>query len=199
MYRCSVQVCRHRYGRKGKRELNLVEGANTVSGAKVIVCYASRYGSTKRIAECIAGKLRSLGISVDCLPAGRDIDFGIYDAAVLGSPLYMGKWLAEARELVSRERGALGGIPVAVFSVGCSFRDQTDKVLESGRAALSDILLYISPRDSAFFPGKIDMALLRPEDRAILTLAHMPGGDFQDMDMVKAWAGKLPGVLGLPL
>lgn len=165
--------------------------------ASVLVCYASRYGSTREIAECITEVLRASGIHVDCIPAGRDIRPEGYDAVVLGSPLYMGKWLAEIRELVSRERGALGRIPVAVFSVGYSFREPSDQVLQSGEDALSDVRLYIIPRDSAFFPGRVEPDRLNPSDRAILTLAGITVGDFRDMEMVRSWARTLPGILGL--
>jgi len=167
------------------------------SGASVLVCYASRYGSTREIAECISEELRGMGIHVDCMPAGRDIDPGDYDAVVLGSPIYMGKWLAEARELVSRERTALGQIPVAVFSVGYSFRDHSDQALQSGDAALSDVRLYIIPRESAFFPGRVSHSVVSSADRAILILAKVAEGDFRDMDLVRSWARTLPGTLGI--
>lgn len=169
-------------------------GSPTVS---VLVCYASRYGSTREIAECITEVLRVSGIHVDCIPAGRDIRPVGYDAVVLGSPLYMGKWLVEARELVSRERGALGRVPVAVFSVGYSFKDRSDKVLQCGADALSDIRFYIRPRESAYFPGRVDPGMVSPSDRAILTLAGITEGDFRDMEMVRSWARTLPGILGL--
>ncbi|MCU0632369.1 MAG: flavodoxin domain-containing protein [Methanolinea sp.] len=178
------------------RDVAKPSGAGGV-GKSVLVCYASRYGSTKEIAECIAEEMRCLGIKVECLPAGRDVHPGDYDAVVLGSPLYMGKWLVEARDLVSRERVSLGGVPVAVFSVGYSFRDLSDEHLQSGEAALSDIRLFIALRDAAFFPGRVDPARLSPPDKAIYTIAGVVPGDFRDMEMVRAWARTLPATLGL--
>lgn len=167
------------------------------SGVSVLVCYASRYGSTREIADCISEELRAMGIQVDCIPAGRDADPEGYDGVVLGSPLYMGKWLAEARELVSRERIALGRVPVAVFSVGYSLRDRSEQALRSADAALSDVRLYINPRESAFFPGKVRSHGVSLTDKAILTLAGVAEGDFRDMEMVRSWARTLPGILGL--
>jgi len=163
----------------------------------VLVCYASRYGSTQEIAECIAEELRAQGITVDCLPAGKDIRPAHYDAIIIGSPLYMGKWLADARELVSRERVALGRVPGAVFSVGYSFKEWTEEVMQSGQAALLDIRPFISPRDSAFFPGRVDPERMNPADRAIITLVGVQGGDFRDMELVRAWARTLPAILDL--
>ncbi|HOT03018.1 MAG TPA: flavodoxin domain-containing protein [Methanolinea sp.] len=163
----------------------------------VLVCYASRYGSTREIAGWIADELRGAGFIADCLPAGKEVHPAAYDAAVIGSALYMGKWLAEARELVSRERIPLGRMPVAVFSVGYSLKELTRPSLQAGEAALSDISLFIAPRDAAFFPGKVDPERVSPADRAILSLAGIPGGDFCDADLVRAWARTLPALLGL--
>lgn len=163
----------------------------------VLVCYASRYGSTREVAGWIAEELQVAGFIADCLPAGKEVHPAAYDAAVIGSALYMGKWLAEARELVSRERVPLGRMPVAVFSVGYSLKERTPASLQAGEAALSDIRLFISPRDAAFFPGRVDPERMRPADRAILSLAGITGGDFCDADLVRAWARTLPGLLGL--
>ena len=172
-------------------------GRSGRSGVSVLVCYASRYGSTREIAECISEELRALGIHVDCIPAGRDADPEGYDGVVIGSPLYMGKWLVDARELVSRERVALGQVPVAVFSVGYSFRNRSEQALRSGDAALSDVRLFINPRESAFFPGKVSPSVVSLSDQAILTLAGVAEGDFRDMEMVRSWARTLPMILGL--
>lgn len=187
---------------EGRRDMSGSSPAKTHGAGKqeksVLVCYASRYGSTREIAECIAEELKKLGMAVDCVPAGLEIHPEKYDAVVIGSPLYMGKWLVEAREFVSRERAGLGKIPCVVFSVGYSFRDPSEKNLQSGMDALSDICLHIAPRDSAFFPGVADPGRMNPADKAIFTLAGGVAGDFRDMDLVRAWARTLPAVLGNP-
>jgi menaquinone-dependent protoporphyrinogen oxidase len=180
-------------------------GVRDVAGGKItgvprtiMVGYATRYGSTAEIADIIAEELRALGYIVDCVPLqkARSGPEG-YDAAVLGSPLYMGKWLAEAREYVSRERVALGKIPVAVFSVGYTFRDQSPPVIQAGCDALSDVTGFIPVRDHAFFTGKVDMEKVSAADRAILSLAKVTPGDFRNEDMVRAYARRLPQILGL--
>ncbi|HPA08240.1 MAG TPA: flavodoxin domain-containing protein, partial [Methanoregulaceae archaeon] len=83
---------------------------------KILVCYSTRYGSTGEIAGMIGEELDSTGYEVMVQPIARVKDPGEYDAVVIGSPLYMGKWLAEARDFVSRFRHSLGERPVAVFS-----------------------------------------------------------------------------------
>jgi|GEM_PF-3965913 len=71
----------------------------------VIVFYASRYGSTRGIAEFIAEKLREHGVQAEARSV--DADPGEYDAAVIGSAVYMEHWMKEAAEPGGPSRGRL--------------------------------------------------------------------------------------------
>ncbi|MCQ8893375.1 MAG: flavodoxin domain-containing protein [Methanolinea sp.] len=185
-------------GTRGTGEGERAGGSPPVFPKRIVIAYASRYGSTAEIAEQIAGELRSLGYAVDCVSFRQGgIRLNEYDAAVLGSPLFLGKWLAEAREFVSRERAALGRMPVAVFSVGYTFRDPTPAALGAGEEAIQEICRMIPVRDRAFFPGKVDTGRMSPADRAVLSLAKVTPGDFRDEEMVRSYARRLPRVLGL--
>jgi menaquinone-dependent protoporphyrinogen oxidase len=60
---------------------------------KVLVAYASKYGSTKGIADFIGEKLRQQGIRVDVQEVRSVKNAGDYDAFVIGSAVYMFHWL----------------------------------------------------------------------------------------------------------
>jgi menaquinone-dependent protoporphyrinogen oxidase len=90
----------------------------------VLVAVASRYGSTRGIAEAIARKLRARGHAVDMRTAGDAPDAGAYDAVVLGSAIYNQAWLPEAAEFVRRNRAALASRPAWLFSVGALSSEQ---------------------------------------------------------------------------
>nr|HQD26703.1 flavodoxin domain-containing protein [Methanoculleus thermophilus] len=62
---------------------------------RILVAYATRYGSTADVAEAIGDELRKSGADVDVKPVGEVRDLSLYRAAVIGSPIYMGKWLPE--------------------------------------------------------------------------------------------------------
>jgi len=161
----------------------------------ILVCYATRYGSTTDIARLIGEELQRAGYAVTVLPIAEVGNPGEYDAVVIGSPLYMGKWLAEARDFVSRFRYPLQERPVAVFSVGYSLRDQNVAHLKSGDDALGAIRLFVSPVSTGFFPGKTDPDRMSAADRAIVTLGGAMPGDFRDPDLVRNWARELAGLL----
>jgi menaquinone-dependent protoporphyrinogen oxidase len=120
-------------------------------------------------------------------------DPGEYDRVVIGSPLYMGKWLAEARDFVSRFRHSLKERSVAVFSVGYSLKDRTKEHLRSGEDALDAIRLFINPISTGFFPGRVDPDMMSPVDKAVITIGGVTPGDFRDDDLVVSWARDLAG------
>jgi menaquinone-dependent protoporphyrinogen oxidase len=85
---------------------------------KVLVTVASRHGSTREIADSIAQELRVAGHSVAVRPVDAVQEIERYDAAVIGSAIYMGDWLPEARHFVAESRATLARLPVWLFSSG---------------------------------------------------------------------------------
>ena len=88
---------------------------------KVLVSAASKHGATAEIGDRIAAALR------DALPAGTDVDVVAaenvttvdgYEAVVLGSAVYMGRWLDSARRLAETHAAELSTRPVWLFSSG---------------------------------------------------------------------------------
>ncbi len=163
---------------------------------RILVCYATRYGSTRGIATIIADELRDAGYEVTLSPASDAGDPAGYDAVIIGSPLYMGKWLADAREFVSRFRDSLRSRPVAVFSAGFTLREQTAGNLDAADGALaSSVRPYLSPVSAGYFAGRLDPDHMTAADRAVIALAGTVPGDFRDPGEVKKWAGTLPSLL----
>jgi menaquinone-dependent protoporphyrinogen oxidase len=164
----------------------------------VLVCYTTRYGSTGEIASIIAEELVKANLEVTLSPISLVKDPGTSDAVVIGSPLYMGKWLAEAREFVSRFRRELKTRPVAVFTVGYSFRDQMKEYIPVGEEALAPIRVFISPVAAAYFAGRIDPDRMSLTDREVIRLAGVSPGDFRNPAAVGQWARELPSILFPP-
>jgi menaquinone-dependent protoporphyrinogen oxidase len=161
----------------------------------ILICYATRYGSTAGIAAIIADELRHAGCEVTLSPVSDVNAPGGYDAVVIGSPLYMGKWLVEAREFVSRFRNPLQSRPVAVFSAGFTLRERTKDHLSAVDEALrSSVNLFISPVSTGYFAGSLDTDRLSAADREIITLTGAMPGDFREPDEIKKWARTLPAL-----
>ena len=69
---------------------------------RVLVAYATKMGGTAGIAEAITDEMRSCGLTVDLRNAGDAPAAEDYDAVVVGSALYTGRWRRSAIALLRR-------------------------------------------------------------------------------------------------
>ena len=86
----------------------------------VLVAYASRMGSTQEIATAIGDQLTSRGFEVQVVAAAAATNAGIFDAVVLGSALYMGRWDRDAVDYLKRNGPDLADRPTWLFQSGPS-------------------------------------------------------------------------------
>jgi menaquinone-dependent protoporphyrinogen oxidase len=84
---------------------------------KILVTYASRFGSTAGVAEAIGKTLAEQGVRVEVLPMKEVIDLAAYQAVVAGSAINGGEWLPEALQFVQAHQAELRSKPFAAFLV----------------------------------------------------------------------------------
>jgi menaquinone-dependent protoporphyrinogen oxidase len=58
---------------------------------KILVAYATKYGSTAEIAQKIGEVLINSGLDTDILPIDRVRDLDLYQAIIVGSAVYIGQ------------------------------------------------------------------------------------------------------------
>lgn len=68
---------------------------------RVLVAYASKYGSTQEVAEAIANTLRENGLAVELEPMKKVKKLEDYGAIVLGAPIYTLHLHKEANNFLS--------------------------------------------------------------------------------------------------
>lgn len=173
---------------------------------KVLVAYASKYGSTRRIAEFIGEKLRSTGMTADVKEVGAASNIGEYGAFVIGSAVFMGKWMKEATEFVTRNGATLASRPVFLFSsgpLGTQPKDRKGQDVREGAVYAKDVeqLKSVShARDHRVFFGTLDPDRLSLAHKLVrmIPAAHdvMPKGDFRDWKEIEAWARGIEVALG---
>lgn len=180
--------------------------------ARVEIVYASRHGGTAGIAERIAEVLRRAGAEVVVADAARGPDPSGFDAYVVGSGVYMGKWLEDGIDWLDRHRSMLATRPVWLFSSGplpgsskeTSGTDPSTNALgpadgpgSAGRRKIEELSAAIQPQGHGVFQGAFDptdppkamserLVRLMPAAKGIL-----PPGDFREWDKVEAWAGAI--------
>jgi len=159
---------------------------------KVLVSAASKYGATGEIGQAIANVLAEKGLEVTVVPPAQAGPIEQFDAVVLGSAVYLGRWMKPGRELAQRQAGALAARPVWLFSSG--------PVGEPAKPAdnpvnVSTILRSTKARDHQVFAGKLVKKQLSFPERAIDSATRVQEGDFRDWDNIRAWASSIADTL----
>lgn len=159
----------------------------------VLVTYATKHGSTREIAEAIATTLVDRGIPTDALAVNTIPDVELYEAVVLGSAVYMGRWLKEATEFARRHREQLTARPLWLFSSGPLGTDVVDD--EEQPKELAELREMLEPRDHRMFYGALSGDALGFCERMVVKAVKAPEGDFRDWDEIRAWAAVIAGEL----
>jgi menaquinone-dependent protoporphyrinogen oxidase len=163
---------------------------------KVLVAYASTYGSTQEVAEAVAAALREGGLEADLQAMRKVQTLAGYGAVVLGAPLFMMRWHKDALRFMTLHRKALTEQPVAVFALG-PFHDE-EKEWQGVRAQLDKELAkfpWLTPAAKQIFGAKFDPAKLRFPWNLVPALKQMPASDIRDWAAIHAWADSLRPLL----
>ncbi|WP_182111794.1 MULTISPECIES: flavodoxin domain-containing protein [unclassified Actinotalea] len=159
---------------------------------QVLVAVASRHGSTREIAEAIADELRSGGHRVDVRDPDEVEDPSGYDAVVLGSSVYVGRWSASARALVDRLAATYSDRPVWLFSSGPVGRQP---VPSDDPEEVPSLLTRLAARGHRTFAGRLDHGCLTLAERAVVSLVRAQAGDFRVWPEVARWARDISDAL----
>ena len=162
----------------------------------VLVGYATRYGSTREVAEAVAVTLRDCGLVADLQPMREVRTLEGYSALVLGAPLYMFRWHKDARRFLSRHRKAITERQVAVFALGPVHDPHDENEWQDSRAQLGKELAkypWLAPLALEVFGGKYDPENLRWPIN--LLAGNEPATDIRDWEAIRAWAGELAAKL----
>jgi len=155
---------------------------------KVLISVASRHGATLEIAEVIRNELVKSNIEVDVIAPARVADVSSYDAIVIGSSIYAGRWLAPARELIDRQLTQLREKPVWLFSSGPL--GSPPKPSQPPADAL-EMTQRTNALDHQLFDGRLDRELLGFAERAVVRVVGAPSGDFRPWFAIAEWARRI--------
>jgi len=159
---------------------------------KVLVTAASKHGSTAEIAETIATVLEKKGIDVSLRPPDAFTSIAGFDAFVIGSAVYAGRWRNEVKEFVERHSAELRARDVWLFSSG-PLGDPLKP--EEAPADVAEMVAKTGARGHKVFAGKLDKSRLNIGERAVVRGVRATYGDFRDWDEIFDWALQIAGAL----
>lgn len=160
---------------------------------KILVASSSKHGSTREIAEVIGHELRALGHDVEVHDTKNAPAASTYQAAIIGSALYMGSWMAEATTYLEQNDQALRAMPVWLFSSGPVGPDAPKP--EDDFQKLPELMERSGAREHRTFVGKLDRNALGVFEKLIIKLVKAPYGDFRDWDAIRTWASAVANEL----
>jgi menaquinone-dependent protoporphyrinogen oxidase len=153
---------------------------------RVLVSAGSKHGATAEIATWIESVMSARGVDVDVREPAEVQDHAIYDAVVLGSAVYAGRWVKDARQLAERLAGS--NMPVWLFSsgpIGDPPKPDEDPV------DVAEITRDLQVKDHRLFAGNLDRSKLNFGERAIVSALRAPEGDFRERDQIESWAAAI--------
>jgi menaquinone-dependent protoporphyrinogen oxidase len=169
-------------------------GSQSIQGdnmnKKILVAYASKYGTTKEIAEKITEVLQAAGLEAELQPANTVKKLDSYGAVVLGSAVYVGMWRKGAVKFLKTHEAALSKLPVWLFSSGPTGEGDPLELLKGWRFPEKHrpIIDRIQPHEVTVFHGALDMDVLNPIHKSMIKTVKATMGDFRDWDAITEWA-----------
>jgi menaquinone-dependent protoporphyrinogen oxidase len=159
---------------------------------RVLVSVASKHGATDEIGHRIAATIEGAGQTVISVAPEAVVSIDGYDAVVLGSGVYAGRWLETAKSFVERNREALATKRVWLFSSG-PIGDPPKPVEEPADAAL--MVAATAAIEHRTFAGRVEKKSLGFGEKLIMTALRAPEGDFRPWDDIDAWAWSIAKAL----
>lgn len=105
---------------------------------KAVVVYATKYGSTAQAAAVLAQAMNADAADV----AKEKPDLGVYDAVVLGSPIFMGKLPGKMDKYVKANSSTLLGKRLGIFI--CCASEGEEAVKQIGNAFPPELVAHAS-------------------------------------------------------
>jgi menaquinone-dependent protoporphyrinogen oxidase len=160
--------------------------------SNVLVAYGSKHGATQEIARAMADELGKAGHSVECLAAESVTGLASYDAAVIGSAVYMALWRPAARRLLKRAARELSERPLWLFSSGPFGQAEPSWAAPPGieRAAKR-----LGARDHVVFGGRVPLEPANFVERGIARRSAPEHRDLRDRDTIRGWADEIAAQL----
>ena len=156
---------------------------------RILVTAASRHGSTLEMASALGKALTDIGLEVEVKPMHELDGVAGFNAVVLGSAVYMGRWLPDAAAFVQRHAVELGARPVWLFSSGPIGSPDPKPVGDP--TGIAELIAAVHARGHRTFAGRLDRGQLGIGERIVVSAVGASEGDFRDWEALGEWAKEI--------
>lgn len=154
---------------------------------RILIVYGSKMGGTAGIASMLGEAILSCGVHADVVRAEDAGPPRGYDAVIIGSGLYAGRWRHSARQFVARNTKALLDTPTWFFSSGPLDDSARTSDIPATRQ-VARLMARVGARGHITFGGR-----LLPDAKGFpaSSMARTRAGDWRDPDQIKAWGRRI--------
>ncbi len=163
---------------------------------RVLVTAASKHGATHEIAFWIAEAMRTAGVEATVREPADVETLEDIDAVVVGSGVYAGHWLKEAKEFVERFAPAFATRDVWLFSSGPAGDPLKP---EADPADIANVRAVTHAHDHRMFAGRIDRSTMGFPERAVMAALRVHDGDWRPRPEIDAWGREIAATLVAPV
>jgi menaquinone-dependent protoporphyrinogen oxidase len=165
---------------------------------RALIVVESRHGATLGIAGALAQRLVFHDFQVQVVDPTGDAEIDA-DIILIGSAIYLGKWLKPAIRYLEGHAGQLADLPVWLFSSGPLGDDVAhggDGVDGMDASYIDHLIERVGARDHRVFAGRLDRGSLGPVETLVAHAVHAPEGDFRNWLEVYEWADEIASEVG---
>ncbi len=169
-----------------------------MNGDRVLVAYASQYGSTSEVAAAIGEVFCQYDLGVDVKAIADIQELAPYQAVIIGSPIQSEAWKQEAIDFVEVHQATLSQMPVAYFltCMTLGLAEITPEVRQRVAGYLDPVyeqVPTVRPVDIGLFAGALDYSKM---SYAMQTLYRAfseddTDGDYRDWAAIRGWASQI--------
>lgn len=154
---------------------------------KVLIVYGTKMGGTSGIATTMSEAFLSCGVQADVARAADAAAPRSYDAVLIGSGLYAGRWRRAARHFVLQNTKELLDVPTWLFSSGPLDDSALRGEIPPSRQ-VAQLIKRVGARGHMTFGGR-----LLPDARGFpaSAMARTHAGDWRDAGQIQAWVQRI--------
>ena len=173
----------------------LMKDQSNKDSRKILVAYASQFGTTGEVAEAIGDVFCQNGCTVETKWIKDLTELNDYDAVVIGSAIQYDRWMPEAREFVIANQAILRKLPVAYFFT-CLTLSRKNEKSENQAKNYAEKLVTLAPEIKPVaigrFAGVLDYSKMslffRLIGKGLFAVLGVKEGDYRDWDAIHTWA-----------
>jgi menaquinone-dependent protoporphyrinogen oxidase len=158
---------------------------------KALVVYATRCGSTQRVAQIISDELAKNGYLADLTTPDKSKDVAPYNMVVVGTAIRAGKCMSEAQGFLKAKSNELASKKTSLFVVCLTMKEDNQKSRAEADAYFKPLESFVKPASKGMFGGAMDFSKVPFIMRPILKKMGTPEGDFVDEGKIREWARQL--------